>query len=131
MKGPSFPLSASIGSAYLQLDKPRAHAFLGKGADNDKIDVWYLDASATHHMTGWREFFSDLDSGVKGSIKFGDASAIEIKGVGSIIFKDKTGEHRLLTGVYYILTLRNSIISIEQLDENGSRVEIEDGMLRI
>jgi hypothetical protein len=40
-------------------------------------------------------------------------------------------EHRLLTGVYYILALRNSIISIGQLDENGSRVEIEDGVLRI
>ena len=51
-------------------------------------------------MTGQREFFSDLDSGVKGFIKFGDASTVEIKGVSSIIFKAKTGEHRLLTGVY-------------------------------
>jgi hypothetical protein len=33
--------------------------------------------------------------------------------------------------VYYILALRNSIISIGQLDENGSWVEIEDGVLRI
>ena len=84
-----------------------------------------------HHITGQREFFSDLYSGVKGSIKFGDAFAVEIKGVGSIIFKAKMGEHRLLTGVYYILALRNSIISVGQLDENGSRVEIEDGVLRI
>ena len=49
---------------------------------------------------------------MKGTIKFGDASAVEIKGVGSIIFKAKTGEHRLLTSVYYILALRNSIISV-------------------
>ena len=56
---------------------------------------------------------------MKGTIKFGDASAVEIKGVGSIIFKAKTGEHRLLTSVYYILALRNSIISVGQLDENG------------
>jgi hypothetical protein len=33
--------------------------------------------------------------------------------------------------VYYILALRNSIINIGQLDENGSWVEIEDGVLRI
>ena len=82
-------------------------------------------------MTGQREFFSDPDSSVKGSVKFGDASTIEINGVDSIIFKAKMGEHRLLIGVYYILALRNSIISVGQLDENGSRVEIEDGMLRI
>ena len=63
-------------------------------------------------MIGRREFFSDLDSGVKGSIKFGDASTIKIKGIGSIIFKAKTGEHRLLAGVYYTPALKNSIISI-------------------
>ena len=68
---------------------------------------------------------------MKGSVKFGDASVVEIKSVGSVIFKAKTGEHRLLTGVYYIPTLKNSIISVGQLDENGSRVEIEDGVLRI
>ena len=112
MKGPSFPLSGSAGSAELHLDEPRAHAFLDKGAIDDRIDGWYLDTSAKHHMIGRREFFSDLDSDMKGSIKFGDASAVEIKGVGSIIFKAKTGEDRLLTSMYYIPSLRNSIISI-------------------
>ncbi|XP_066320127.1 uncharacterized protein [Miscanthus floridulus] len=125
VKGPSFPLSRSAGSAELHLDEPCTYAFLDKGAANDKIDGWYLDTGATHHMTGRYEFFSDLDSGVKGSIKF------EIKGVGSVIFKAKTWEHHLLTGVYYILALKNSIISIGQLDKNGSWVEIEDGMMRI
>ena len=131
VKGPSFSLSGSAGSTNLHLDETHAHTFLGKGATDDKVDGWYLDTSAIHHMTGQREFFFDLDSSVKGSVKFGDASAIEIKGVGSVIFKAKMGEHRLLTEVYYILALKNSIISVGQLDENGSRVEIEDGVLRI
>jgi len=131
MKGPSFPLSGSAGSAELHLDEPRTHAFLGKGVVDDKIDGWYLDTGAIHHMTGQREFFSDLDSDMKGSVKFGDASTIKIKGVGSVIFEAKIGEHHLLTGVYYILALKNSIISVGQLDENGSRVEIEDSVLRI
>ena len=59
-----------------------------------------------------REFFSDLDFGVKGSVKFGDASAVEIKGVSSVIFKAKTRDHRFLTEVYYIPALKNSIISV-------------------
>ena len=118
-------------STELHLNEPRGHAFFGKGATDDKIDGWYLDTSATHHMTGRREFFSDLDSDVKGSVKYGNASAIEIKGVSSVIFKAKTGEHRLLTGVYYIPALKNSIISVAQLDKNGSRVEIEDGVMHI
>jgi len=82
-------------------------------------------------MTRRREFFSELDSGVRGSVKFGDASAVEIKGVGSVVFTAKTGEHRLLTGVYSIPALRNSIISLGQLDENGSHMEIKHGILCI
>jgi hypothetical protein len=56
---------------------------------------------------------------------------VEMKGVGSIIFVAESGEHRLITRVYYILTLRNSIISLGQLDESGSRVEIKDRVMRI
>jgi hypothetical protein len=64
-------------------------------------------------------------------VRFDDESKVEIHGVGSIIFEAKTGKHRVLHGVYYILALRNSIMSLSQLDEGGSEVEIEDGMLRI
>jgi hypothetical protein len=56
---------------------------------------------------------------------------VEIKGVDSVIFAAESSEHRLLTGVYYIPTLRKSIISLGQLDESGSRVEIKDGVMRI
>jgi hypothetical protein len=56
---------------------------------------------------------------------------VEIKGVGSVIFVVESGEHRLLTGVYYIPALRNCIISLGHLDESGSRMEINDGVMRI
>jgi hypothetical protein len=42
-----------------------------------------------------------------------------------------TSEHRLLTGIYYILMMRNSIISLGQLDKNGLRVEIKHRVLWI
>jgi hypothetical protein len=118
-------------TALLHLDEPRAHVFLSNGSDGDKINGWCFDTGATHYMTRRREFFSELDSDVRSSIKFGDASAVEIKGFGSVIFTAKTGEHWLLIDVYYIPMLRNSIISLGQLDENGSCMEIEHGILRI
>jgi hypothetical protein len=121
----------SATTALLHLDEPRAHTLLDNGSDNDKTDRWWLDTGATHHMTSRRKFFTEIDSNVRGSIKFGDASGMEIKGVGSVIFTVESGEHRLLTGVYYIPALRNSIISLGQLDENGSHVEIKDGVMRI
>jgi hypothetical protein len=82
-------------------------------------------------MIGRWEFFTELDTSVRGSVKFGDGSGVEIKGVSSVIFTAKSGEHKLLTGVYYISALRNSIISVGQLDENGSRVMVEHGVMRI
>ena len=125
------PPAAPAAAAFLHLDEPKVLVSLCNGSSNDKADEWYLDTGATHHMTGRREFFTEFDSSVRGSVKFGDASGVEIKGVGSVTFTAKSGEHRLLTGVYYIPALRNSIISVGQLDENGSHVLVEDGPMRI
>jgi hypothetical protein len=94
------PLAASAAAAFLHLHEPRAHAFLGDASNNDKTDGWCPDIGATHHMTGRREFFIELDPSVRGSVKFGDASGMEIKGIGSIFFTIESGEHRLLTRVY-------------------------------
>jgi hypothetical protein len=89
--------AATAAAALLHLDEPRAHALLGDGSSNDKTGGWCLDTGATHHMTDRREFFTELDSDVQGSVKFGDASVVEIKRVGSVIFTAESGEHRLLT----------------------------------
>jgi hypothetical protein len=123
--------AAPVAAALLHLDESKARAFLGDGSSKDMIEGWCLDTGATHHMTSRREFFTELDSSVRGSVKFGDASGVEIKGAGSVVFTAASGEHRLLTEVYYILALRNSIISLGQLDENGSRMEVEHGVMRI
>jgi hypothetical protein len=47
------------------------------------------------------------------------------------VFQAKNGDHRVLHGVYFILALRNSIMSLGQLDEGRSNVEIDQGVLRI
>jgi hypothetical protein len=115
----------------LHIDEPRVHAFLSNGSDDDKLEGWYLNSGATHHMIGHVGHFSDLDHSIWGSVKFSDESTMEICGIGSIVFVGKTSEHKLLHEVYYIPALRNSIISLGQLNEGDSRVEIDRGVLRI
>jgi hypothetical protein len=75
--------------------------------------------------------FSELDRAVQGTVKFGDGSIVNICGKGTIIFFGRHGEHKALTGVYWIPRLRNSIINVRQMDEGGSRVLIEGGVLKI
>jgi hypothetical protein len=91
----------------------------------------YLDSGAMHHMTRCIGHFTDLDRSIQDSVKFDDESVMEINDIRSVVFVGKTSEHKLLHGVYYIPTLRNSIISLGQLGEGSSRVEIEQGVLWI
>ena len=82
-------------------------------------------------MTGSINKFAEIDTDIKGSVKFGDGSAVEIQGRGSVLFKCFTGAHRILTDVYYIPMLRSNIISLGQLDENGCKIMVEGGVMSI
>ena len=93
--------------------------------------LWYVDTGASNHMTGCKEKFLELEYDVQGSVKFGDGSNVEICGQRYVLFEGLTGEHRILTGVYYISRLRNNIISVGKLDENGCKVDIENGVMTI
>jgi len=114
----------------INLDEPRTQVHLRR-VGTDQEQRWYLDSSASNHMMGSKESFSELDDDVTGTVKFGDGSRVAIQGRSTIIFRCQNGEHRALTKVYYISQLRSSIISICQLDERGSEVLIKDRVLRI
>nr|CAH67708.1 H0512B01.3 [Oryza sativa] len=115
----------------VSLVEPRVQVSLGATDAEDKEEAWYLDTRATNHMTGRGDVFAELDRSVTGTVKFGDSSIVDIKGAGNVIFTGKNGEHKVLNGVYYIPRLKSSIISIGQLDESGTRVLVEDGIMRI
>jgi hypothetical protein len=116
----------------VHLDETKAQAFLGTSCSNDDhLEGWYLDTGATNHMTGHDNVFSELDRTVQDTVKFGDGSVVNICGKGTIIFSGRHGEHKVLMGVYWIPRLKNSIISIGQMDEGGARVLIEGGVLRV
>ena len=63
--------------------------------------------------------FAELDHRIIGTVQFSDGSIVKICGMGTIIFTGKNSEHKALSGVHYIPRLKNSIISICQLDENA------------
>ena len=51
----------------VNLDEPRAQVHLGRvGADQELR--WYLDSSASNHMTGSKASFSELDDDVTGTV---------------------------------------------------------------
>jgi GAG-pre-integrase domain len=99
--------------------------------EKDDGNIWYLDTGASNHMTGRKEHFTELDTSIGGTVKFGDGSAVSIGGCGTVLIEGRTGEHKALTEVYYIPKLTSNIISLGQLEERGCKVMMEDGYLRV
>jgi hypothetical protein len=62
---------------------PELH-LTGSGASTGNL--WYLDNGASNHMTGDLSKFKEIDHGVVGKVRFGDGSAVEIMGKGSVLF---------------------------------------------
>ena len=100
-------------------------------ADDRDPERWVLDTGATNHMTGSRGAFSELDTGIISTVRFGDGSVIKIEGRGTILFACKNVEHRTLANAYFIPRLTTNIISVGQLDEVGFQVLVKGGVMRI
>jgi hypothetical protein len=98
--------------------------------DDDK-DAWVLDTGASNHMTGRREALASLDTTVRGTVRFGDGSLVEIEGIGSVMLQTKKVGHKVLTEVYFIPKLKSNIISLGQLEEGGCEIVIKKGLCSV
>jgi hypothetical protein len=85
------PLRIVEAKVYVQLDEET------KRDDS----LWYLDSGATNLMPGCHRAFVDIDTSIRGTVKFGDGSEVAIEGSGTVLFEGKTGEHHPLTGVFH------------------------------
>ena len=72
-----------------------------------------------------------LDESVWGAVRFGDGPTVEIHGIGAVAIVGKNDDHRVLTEVYFILSLKCNIVSLGQLEEGGCRVEVDHGVMTV
>jgi len=69
----------------LQIVEAKVFAQLDAGEDDRDESLWYLDTGATNHMSGCRTAFHDLDTQIRGVVKFGDSSVVPIEGAGTVL----------------------------------------------
>ena len=72
-----------------------------------------------------------MDENITGQVRFGDGSTVKIAGKGTVLMMCKNGKERALHEVYYIPDLRNNIISLGQMSEDGNRVTLRGEFLWI
>ncbi|XP_047331212.1 uncharacterized protein LOC124934744 [Impatiens glandulifera] len=94
-------------------------------------NVWYLDTGASSHITGDKKMFTMLDKTVKGKVRFIDNYVVNICEKGMVMIECVIGDHHIIFDVFYIPSLNSNLLSLGQLDENGCKIVIENGVLCI
>ncbi|KAJ1378995.1 Zinc finger, CCHC-type [Sesbania bispinosa] len=102
----------------------------GKPSYSDN-SVWYLDTGASNHMCGNERLFKELSKVEYGSVSFGDASKVTVKGRGTIWYQQKNERVGEIRDVYYVPDLRSNIMSMGQLMEKGYSVLMKDRELQL
>jgi hypothetical protein len=117
-------------SAEVEIHEEKVFTHLDEEKERD-VGTWVLDTGATNHMSGCRAAFMKIDIAVLGTICFGDDSVARIEGRGTIVFVCKNGESRSFDEVYFIPRLTTNIVSVDQLDEIGYKIDIDTSMMKV
>ncbi|KAL4179951.1 hypothetical protein AMTRI_Chr13g89770 [Amborella trichopoda] len=100
-----------------------------KDKNDNQINTCYLDPRASNHMCGRKELFVELNKLSHGHVTFGDSSKRPLKGKGKILIKMKNGGHQFISDLYYVPDMKNNILSVGKLLENGYNIFMKNGSL--
>ncbi|XP_073291061.1 uncharacterized protein [Primulina huaijiensis] len=92
--------------------------------------IWFLDSGCSNHMCANKQWFSDLDEEFQQSVTLGNNSKMAVLGKGNIRMQI-AGVIQVITDVFYILKLKNNLLSIGKLQERCVAILIQHGVCRI
>jgi hypothetical protein len=94
--------------------------------------VWYVDSGVSYHMTGRKEFFSNLqEGGVNLHIELGNYAPYKAQGIGTMTFQRESGKSLYFADMLYVPGLTKNLISISTHMDKGSEVTFRGGKVYI
>lgn len=93
-------------------------------------EIWFLDSGCSNHMTGNKEWFSNLEDGFNRTVKLGNDTRMEVKARGSIRVQIN-GIIQVISDVYYIPELKSNLLSIGQLQEKGLAIYFQNKTCKV
>ena len=97
---------------------------------NDK-EEWILDTGCSFHMTSRKDIFIELKESAYGKVKMANNSHTEVKGIGSVRFRNPDGTTFLLHEVRYMPGIARYLISLGTLEEKGCEFKGPGGGIKI
>ncbi|XP_017622210.1 uncharacterized protein LOC108466396 [Gossypium arboreum] len=84
--------------------------------EDKRSDVWVLDFGCSNHICVNQGMFASLDTTFSHVVKLGNNTEMKVigKGVVKLVLK---GISCVIGNVYYVLTLKNNLLSMGQLQE--------------
>nr|KYP76948.1 Retrovirus-related Pol polyprotein from transposon TNT 1-94 [Cajanus cajan] len=91
---------------------------------------WYLDSGCSNHMAKDQSIFKDIDNSVKVKVRLGNGTMVESQGKGTVVVETKKGT-RLIKDVLLVPNLKENLLSIGQMMENGYSLHFERDICKI
>lgn len=80
--------------------------------DTGEQNMQYLDISTSNYICGYKNIFMELDKSVNGHMSFGDSAKVALKVKDKIPIQLKDGSHKFISNIYYILEMKNNVLSL-------------------
>lgn len=93
-------------------------------------NMWYLDSCCSNHMCGTKWWFSEFDGSFRQQVKLGDNIRMQVEGNG-ILMMEIIRTTQVISSLYFVLGLRNNLLTVGQLQQMGLKIVIEDYECRI
>eukprot|EP00253_Pinus_taeda_P034531 PITA_34531 len=121
-------LRLSLVRASSNSGKAKGNKCKRKGENSQKNDKKLKDPSAAFHMSGNREFLSQLEEkDLQVHIELGDNGEYATKGVGTVGFERDFGSTLHLKDVLYVPRLKKNLVSVAILEDKGYDVVFNKG----
>ncbi|CAK9796277.1 Retrovirus-related Pol polyprotein from transposon TNT 1-94 [Anthophora plagiata] len=94
-----------------------------------KSGMWCIDSGATKHMCNDESKFVALDNGERSKVYTAAENYVDSPGVGNVKLNVKINKHAInpvkLKNTLYVPGLRNNLVSVSSVTDNGYTVEFE------
>lgn len=98
--------------------------------ETKREEAWFLDSGCSNHMTGNKEWFSELEEGFRQTVKLGNDTRMAVVAKGSVRLQ-MNDTIQVISDVFYIPELKSNLLSIGQLQEKGLAILIQQRTCRI